>query len=186
MSCAMQRGTQSCSRWSGCSFLLLAGVVWWSCAGALLPAGADQPLSHLQRAKIFLQAADYRRAIEACQDEVRVRPSAAAYAYLTYVYLALDQYLDHLAKTDQWVTVELIYLNLASGRTEDLTDPPDVLARIAKEVVQQALQRQADVTAAMAKKLDEAAVRDLWKQQAAWRQAKPVDWWFGVPPEWSW
>jgi hypothetical protein len=102
------------------------------------------------------------------------------------VYLALDRYLDHLARTDQWVAVELVYLNLAAARIEDLTDPPDVLARIAKEIVQQALQRQADITAAMAKKLDESAVLDLWKQQTAWRQAKPVDWWFGVPPEWPW
>ena len=174
------------ARWENSFLVLLAGVLWWSCASGPLSAVAEDHLAPLQRARIFLQAADYRRAIEACQDEVRIRPSAGAYVYLTYVYLALDQYLDHLAKTDQWVTVELIYLNLASGRTEDLTDPPDVLARIAKEVVQQALQRQADVTAAMAKKLDEATVRDLWKQQTAWRQAKPTDWWFGVPPEWRW
>ena len=151
-----------------------------------LPSYTGDQLSPLQRAKIFLQAADYRRAIEACQEEVRVHPSAAAYGYLTYVYLALDRYLDHLAKTDQWVTVELVYLNLASGRPEDLADPPDVLARIAKEVVQQALQRQSDIAAAMAKRLDEAATRELWKQQTAWRQTRPTDWWFGVPAEWHW
>jgi hypothetical protein len=94
--------------------------------------------------------------------------------------------LNHLAQTDQWVTVELVYLNLASGRVEDLTDPPDVLARIAKEVVQQALQRQADIAAAMAKRLDASLVLELWKQQAGWREARPLDWWFGVPPEWRW
>lgn len=150
------------------------------------PAGAEPSPTHLQRAKVFLQAADYRRAIDACQEEVRDHPSAASYVYLTYVYLALDRYLEYLAQTDQWVMVELIYLNLASGRPEDLTDPPDVLARIAKEIVQQALQRQADITAAMAKKLDEPAVIELWKQQTVWRQTRPVDWWFGVPPQWSW
>jgi hypothetical protein len=163
---------------------VFAGILWWGYGAGPLPSRAGDQPSTLQRAKIFLQAADYRRAIEACQEEVRARPSAAAYVYLTYVYLALDQYLDHLAKTDQWVTVELVYLNLASGRTEDLTDPPDVLARIAKEVVQQALQRQSDIAAAMAKRLDEAATRELWKQQTAWRQMKPTDWWFGVPAEW--
>ncbi|HEX2055290.1 MAG TPA: hypothetical protein VHF07_02275, partial [Nitrospiraceae bacterium] len=168
----------------GAACLLLAGVLWSICAG--MPVHAEPGLAPLQRARVFLQAADYRRAIEACQDEVRARPSAASYVYLTYVYLALDQYLDYLAKTDQWVTVELVYLNLASGRTEDLTDPPDVLARIAKEVVQQALQRQSDIAAAMAKRLDEAAAQELWKAQTAWRQARPTDWWFGVPPEWSW
>jgi hypothetical protein len=168
--------------------LLLIGLVWWSLAwSAGTPVvKAEEPLPHLQRAKIFLQAADYRRAIEACQEEIRARPSAAAYVYLTYVYLALDQYLNHLAQTDQWVTVELLYLNLASGRVEDLTDPPDVLARIAKEVIQQALQRQADIAAAMAKKLDDSIVPELWKQQTAWREARPLDWWFGVPPEWHW
>lgn len=184
----MQTGNQSRSRLEALALFLLALVLWWTWTwtGGMLQAYAEESPSHLQRARIFLQAADYRRAIEACQDEVRVRPSAASYVYLTYVYLALDRYLDHLARTDQWVAVELVYLNLAAGRIEDLADPPDVLARIAKEIVQQALQRQADITAAMAKKLDESAVLDLWKQQTAWRQAKPVDWWFGVPPEWSW
>lgn len=168
--------------------LFLLCVVWWGMAwsGGTAAAKAEEPLSQLQRAKIFLQAADYRRAIDACQEEIRIRPSAAAYVYLTYVYLALDQYLNHLAQSDQWVTVELVYLNLASGRVEDLTDPPDVLARVAKEVIQQALQRQADVTAAMAKRLDGSLVLELWKQQAAWREARPIDWWFGVPPEWRW
>ena len=170
------------------AILFLLCVVWWGLAwsGGTATAKAEEPLSQLQRAKIFLQAADYRRAIDACQEEVRTRPSAAAYVYLTYVYLALDQYLNHLAQSDQWVTVELVYLNLASGRVEDLTDPPDVLARVAKEVIQQALQRQADVTAAMAKRLDGSLVLELWKQQAAWREARPIDWWFGVPPEWRW
>lgn len=184
----MQTGNQSRARLEAQILFLLAGVLWWTSAwtGGLLQAYAEESLAPLQRARIFLHAGDYRRAIEACQEEVRVRPSAASYVYLTYVYLALDRYLDHLARTDQWVAVELVYLNLAAGRIEDLTDPPDVLARIAKEIVQQALQRQADITAAMAKKLDESAVLDLWKQQTAWRQAKPVAWWFGVPPEWSW
>ena len=98
------------------------------------------------------------------------------------MYHALDGYLEHLASTDQWVRVEQLYLNLVTGRPEDLADPPDVLARIAKELIQQAVQRQADVTAAMASRLDEALVKQMWQEQAAWRQARSADWWSGAPP----
>jgi hypothetical protein len=166
-----------------CVTVVVCSLLW---PAAVIAGEVGTSVSPLQRAKIYLQAGDYRRAVEACQEEVDTRPSAAAYVYLTYVYLALDGYLDHLAKTDQWVAVELLYLNLASGGADDLTDPPDVLARIAKEVVQQASQRQADIAAAMAKRLDEATVLRLWQQQTAWRQANATAWWFGVPPDWSW
>jgi hypothetical protein len=147
---------------------------------------AAEPLSHLQRAAVFLKAGDYRHAVEACQAEVREVPSVRSYVFLTYVYHALDGYLEHLARTDQWVRVEQLYLNLVTGRTEDLADPPDVLARIAKELIQQAVQRQADVTGAMASRLDEAWTKKMWQEQAAWREAKSADWWSGVPPEWRW
>lgn len=106
--------------------------------------------------------------------------------YLTYAYHALDGYLQHLANTDQWVRVEQVYLNLSTGRVEDLLDPPDVLARIAKELIQQAVQRQADVTAAMAARLDEPLVNQLWQEQTAWRQARPGEWWSAAPPQWQW
>jgi len=156
-------------------------------AGLAGPSRAEEPtVSHLQRAKVFLAAGDFRRAIEACQHEIVEHPSAERYVYLTYVYLALDAYAEFLAKTDRWVHVEQLYLNLATGRPEDLVDPPDVLARIAKEVIQSAAQKQADVTAAMASRLDDALVKRLWTQQTAWRKAHPDDWWFGVPPEWMW
>jgi hypothetical protein len=147
---------------------------------------AAEPRSHLQRAAVFLKAGDYRHAVEACQAQVREIPSVRAYIFLTYVYHALDGYLDHLAITDQWVRVEQLYLNLVAGRTEDLADPPEVLARIAKEMIQQAVQRQADVTGAMASRLDEAGAKQMWQEQAAWRKARPADWWSGVPPEWRW
>ena len=117
MKCTMQRRRRP---WRRMLTVLLAGTLSWNYAAGAFTVDARDQLSPLQRAKIFLQAADYRRAIEACQEEVRLHPSAAGYVYLTYVYLALDRYLDHLAKTDQWVTVELVYLNLASGRPEDL------------------------------------------------------------------
>ena len=173
---------------AGVAVLVIIFSVSW-CQGE--PTGVTAALkgdqrSHLSRAKVFLQAGDFRRAIDACQEEVRDRPSAASYLYLTYVYQALDRHLEHLAQTDQWVKVELLYLSLASGRIEDLTDPPDVLARIAKEVVQQAVQRQSDISAQMANRLDEPMVVQLWKQQSAWRQRHPQEWWFGIPPEWSW
>jgi len=161
----------------GCNFV--AG-----CAGAA--RAAEPTVSNLERAKVFLAAGDFRRAIEACQHEIAEHPSAERYVYLTYVYHALDAYAEFLAKTDRWVHVEQLYLNLATGRPEDLVDPPDVLARIAKEVIQSAAQKQADVTAAMASRLDDALVKRLWTQQTAWRKAHPDSWWLGVPPEWMW
>ncbi len=164
--------------------LLLVGVVAQIAAPSHLQAA--ERASHMQRATVFLKAGDYRHAVEACQAEVREAPSARSYVSLTYVYHALDGYLEHLATTDQWVRVEQLYVNLVTGRTEDLVDPPDVLARVAKELIQQAVQRQADVTAAMAARLDEALVKRLWQEQAAWRQARPADWWSGVPPQWQW
>lgn len=164
----------------------VAVVAFVTAAGCVSAPGGDSRLTNLQRAKVFLAAADYRRAVEACRQEVADRPSAEAYSYLTYVYQALDAYVQSLANTDQWVSMELLYLNLATGRPEDLTDPPDVLARIAKEIIQQAAQRQSDVAAAMATRLDQAATERVWAQQAAWRKSKPVGWWLGIPPEWMW
>ncbi len=145
-----------------------------------------QSRDHLKRAKIFLAAGDYRRALEACQREVEEAPSAESYVYLTYVYQAIDGYVEHLSKTDRWVAVEHLYLNLAARGVEDLVDPPDVLARIAKEIIQGAVQKQSDVTAAMAAKLDEKTVTRLWQQQIAWRSARPDSWWASVPDTWVW
>lgn len=166
------------------AWLLVAMGVQGTGPARLSAAETESP--HLQRATVFLKAGDYRHAVEACQADVREAPSARSYLFLTYVYHAIDGYLEHLAATDQWVRVEQLYLNLATGRTEDLIDPPEVLARIAKEMIQQAVQRQADVTAAMAARLDAALVKQLWQEQAAWRQARPTDWWSAVPPQWHW
>jgi hypothetical protein len=146
----------------------------------------DQPSSTLQQAKMFLAAADYRRAIEACQREVEARPSAASYVYLTYAYHALDAYLEHLAKTERWVGVEHVYLNLASNGVQDLVDQPTVLARIAKELIQGSAQQQADITAAMANRLDQQTTTRLWTQQTDWRKAKPDSWWAAPPAAWGW
>ncbi|MCW5798501.1 MAG: hypothetical protein LZF60_50098 [Nitrospira sp.] len=169
--------------------VLATGLLLLAIAGQeFYPPGlsAAEHRSHLDRAAVFLRAGDYRQALEACQAEVKDAPSARSYVYLTYAYHALDGYLQHLASTDQWVRVEQLYVNLSTGRVEDLLDPPDVLARIAKEVIQQAVQRQADVTAALAARLDEPLVKQLWQEQTAWRQARPDDWWSGAPPQWQW
>ncbi len=165
---------------------LLTLVMLWLGASAAAADGTFETPSHLARAKVFLAAGDFRRALEACQREVADRPSVKSYVYLTYLYQAVDGYLDSLAKEDRWVAVEHLYLNLATGKPEDLLDPPDVLARIAKELIQAAAQKQSDVTAAMAARLDAATVAQLWQQQTAWRQSRPRDWWLGVPPEWGW
>jgi hypothetical protein len=151
-----------------------------------LAAQAEQARNNLSRAMVFLAAADYRHAIEMCQREVEESPSAESYVYLTYVYHALNGYLDHLAKTEQWVKVEQLYVNLAFRDLDALTNPPDILARIAKEIIHDSAGRQADVSAAMAARLDEAVTARLWKQQTAWRAAKPESWWSGPPPEWKW
>jgi hypothetical protein len=162
-------------------------VVWVLFAGVAGSAAAAEPArDNLKRATVLLAAGVYRHAIEACQKEVEVAPSAASYVYLTYVYHALNGYLDHLAKIEQWVKVEQLYVNLAFRDLDSLTNPPDILARIAKEIIHESADRQADVAAAMAARLDEAAVARLWKQQTAWRAAKPDAWWAGVPPEWGW
>ena len=151
-----------------------------------VPVGAEEGRNNLNRAKVFLAAGDYRHAIEMCQREVEEAPSTESYVYLTYVYHALNGYLDHLARTDQWVKVEQLYVNLAFRDLDALTDPPDILTRMAKEIIHESVGRQADVSAAMAARLSEAATARLWKQQTAWRAAKPDSWWTGPPPEWSW
>jgi len=151
-----------------------------------LPAGAEQGRSNLSRVKVFLAAGDYRHAIEMCQKEVEAAPSVESYVYLTYVYHALNGYLDHLARTDQWVKVEQLYVNLAFRDLDALTNPPDILVRMAKEIIHESAGRQADVSAAMAAQLNEAATVRLWKQQTAWRAARPDSWWTGPPPEWNW
>ncbi|HKY72850.1 MAG TPA: hypothetical protein VJL88_13105 [Nitrospira sp.] len=164
----------------------LALVLWSFGCGTVPPTESAGPPSHLQRAKIFLAAGDYRRAVEACRQQVQDNPSARSYLYLTYVYQALDAYVESLAKADQWVAMEHLYLNLSSGGPDELLDPPNVLARMAKEMIQAAARQQADVTSELATRLDRSAVADVWPQQTAWRKAKPEGWWLTVPPEWPW
>lgn len=164
----------------------LALVLWSTGCGTLAPLNTPMPPTNLQRAKVFLAAGDYRRAVEACRQEVQEHPSARSYLYLTYVYQALDAYVESLARADQWVAMEHLYLNLSSGGPEELLDPPNVLARMAKEMIQAAARQQADVTAGLATRLDASVVTIVWPQQTAWRKAKPDGWWLTVPPDWPW
>lgn len=147
--------------------------------------GQNKP-GYLRRAKVFLAAGDYRRALDACLFHLWDQPSVESYVYLTYVYHAIDGYMEHLAAEDRWVAVEHLFHNLGARGATDLIDPPDVLARMAKEIMHGAVQKQADVTSAMAARLDRDTVNRLWKEQAAWRAARPDDWWTGVPDAWGW
>lgn len=164
--------------------LVLTGV--WAAASSPAHAASEQARPHLSRARIFLAAGDYRRALEATQKAVDESPSAESYIYLTYVYQAIDGYLEHLSRTDQWGAVDRLYLNLAFRNPEDLVDPPGGLARMAKEMIQTSVRQQSDLSAAMATKLDKSSAERLWQQQAAWRAAQPDRWWSGTPESWNW
>ena len=172
---------------SAAGSILLGGYVIVASGCGVLGSNTTQDVSsNLQRANVFLAAADYRRAIEACQQEIFERPSAKSYVYLTYVYQALEAYLESLARTDRWVVVEQLALSLSPGRPEELLDSPDSLARIAKELIQESTRKQSDVAAAMGTRLDAQAVSKLWLQQKRWREHQPEGWWLSVPIEWGW
>ena len=80
----------------------------------------ERTREQLRRAKVFLAAGDYRRAVEACLREVSDSPSVESYVYITYVYQALDGYIEHLANTDRWVGIEQLYVNLTFQGPQDL------------------------------------------------------------------
>jgi hypothetical protein len=138
----------------------------------------------LAKAHIYLAAGDYRRALEVCQKEIDDAPSVDAYIHLTYVFHAIDAYLDHLSREERWNTVEQLYLNLAYKDPQDLIDPPGGLTRIAKEMIQTGVHQQSDVSAAMATRLNKSEADRLWQQQTQWRTANPDTWWAGIPDAW--
>ena len=140
--------------------------------------------THVQLADTFLAAGDYRRALEACQREINNAPSAATYIHLTYIYQAIDAYLEYLSQEERWTAVEHLYLNLAYRDTEDLIDPPGGLARMAKEMIQASVRQQSDVSAGMANRLNKAESDRLWMEQAQWRATNPKTWWQGIPTSW--
>ena len=165
-----------------CGLLLL--LVQGPAYGEPVRVAPEATHSSLAKANLFLAAGDYRRALEACQREIDDAPSAASYIHLTYVYQAIDAYLEHLLQKERWMAVEHLYLNLAYRDTEDLIDPPGGLARMAKEMIQASVRQQSDVSAAMANRLDKAESDRLWVEQAQWRATNPEIWWQGVPKTW--
>ena len=140
----------------------------------------------LARAKVYLAAGDYRRAVEACQLNIDQSPSVESYVYLIYVYHALDGYLESLAKRDEWVKVGQLSLSMVNRGTMDLVDPPDMLARMAKEILHEGIRQQYDVAAGMANRLDETRADELWLEVRAWEKSHPDNWWAGVPEKWQW
>jgi hypothetical protein len=147
---------------------------------------ASSPARHhpLKKVSTYMTAGDYRRALEECQRSLESEPSARRYVHLTYVYQAIDAYLAVLDRTEQWMAVEQLYLNLAYREAQDLIDPPGGLARMAKETIQVSVRQQGDVTAAMATRLNRDETGRLWAQQARWRTDHPDDWWFSIPDVW--
>lgn len=142
------------------------------------------PLSSVEKTGLYLKAGDYRRALEVCERALQDMPSAEAYLHLTYVYQAIDAYLEQLSKDESWTAVEQLYLNLAYRHTEDLVDPPGGLARMAKEMIQTSVRQQSDLSAAMAVRLNKAGSDRLWQEQAQWRKAHPTTWWRALPDSW--
>ena len=141
--------------------------------------------SHVEKTNVYLMAGDYRRALEVCERAIQEMPSVEAYLHLTYVYQAIDAYLQQLSQDESWMAVEQLYLNLAYRHTEDLVDPPGGLARMAKEMIQTSVRQQSDVSAAMAVRLDKAESDRIWQEQAQWRKAHPTTWWRAFPDVWG-
>ena len=69
--------------------------------GASVANAGDGPRAEhpLARAKVYLAAGDYRRAVEACQMNIDQSPSVESYVYLIYVYHALDGYSGGVGRT---------------------------------------------------------------------------------------
>jgi len=156
-----------------------------------MPASADEagqthspPQGELKKLATYLAAADYRGALEECRRRIEADPSVDGYVHLTYVYHAIGAYLTFLEGSEQWRAVEQLYVNLAHRNAQDPIDPPGGLAGVAKETIQANVQRQADLTAAMATRLDRKATERLRGQQRAWRAEHSQDWWTTVPEAW--
>ncbi len=171
-----------------CLFLFVMGfgLMDWSTSMAQTVGERKGSDKYLAAARTFLRAGDYRRAVEACQQNIDHNPSVEAYVYLAYVYQAVDGYLAHLVKQEDYVKVEQLSLNLTAREVIDIIDPPNVMPRMAQELIHEGLRQQFDITASMANRLNRVRTDELWVEQAAWRTASPDSWWAGVPKEWSW
>ena len=162
------------------------------CCGALVGSeviAADGPSlfqAPLQRAKIYLAAGDYRRAVEACVLNIDTNPSVESYVYLIYVYHAISGYQEWLAQHDRWSDVGRLGVSMVDRGTIELVDPPNTLSRMSKEILDEGLRVQFDVVAGMANRLDKSRVDELWLERKAWEEAHPESWWAGVPESWNW
>lgn len=164
-------------------------VMTWMCLGISVAGASDdfgQVEGPLHRAKTYLMAGDYRRAVEACQLQIDRSPSVESYVYLIYVYHAIDGYVEWLAKQDNWGEVGRLSLSMVNRGTMDLVDPPNMLSRMAKEILKEGLRQQFDVTAGMANRLNKSRADELWLERKAWEEAHPTSWWSGVPESWNW
>jgi len=175
-------------KWCGGLICFFAAFLFVGISSAMSTSevAGDSGELMLHKAKIYVMAGDYRRAVEACHLYLDANPSVEGYVYLAYVYEAIEGYLKALAKKDEWGKVHHLSLNLTSRTMLDLIDPPDVLPRMAREVIGEGIRQQFDVTASMANRLDRARTEELWAQQTAWREAQPDRWWAGVPEAWGW
>jgi len=167
-------------------FLAAFFFVGMSSAMSTSEVADDSRVFLLHKAKVYMMAGDYRRAVETCQLYLDTHPSVEGYVYLAYVYEAIEGYLAALTKKDEWVKVGQLSLNLTSSAMLDLIDPPNVLPRMAREIIGEGVRQQFDVTASMANQLDKTRTEELWAQQTAWREAQPDRWWAGVPEAWGW
>lgn len=161
--------------------IIMAGPLVVEGHGPVTPVSKT---SSVEKTGRYLMAGDYRRALESCEQAIQELPSVEAYLHLTYVYQAIDAYLEQLSKDESWTAVEQLSLNLAYRHTEDLVDPPGGLARMAKEMIQTSVRQQSDVSAAMAVRLNKAESDRLWQEQAQWRNAHPTEWWRAFPDSW--
>ncbi len=186
---------ESCLKWVEryvvCCRLFIFIIVLWGLLEAPNSLAQTEQIqvavnTDLARAKVFLQAGDYRRAVEACQRNIDHNPSVEAYVYLAYVYQAIDAYLAYLAKQEDYVKVEQLSLNLTAREVIDIIDPPNVMPRMAQELIHEGLRQQFDITASMANRLNRVRTDELWLQQSAWRESQPNSWWAGVPKDWQW
>lgn len=178
-------------RYLVCCSLFLFILVFWGLLEAPNSLAQTEQVqvaanTDLSRAKVFLQAGDYRRAVEACQRNIDHNPSVEAYVYLAYVYEAIDGYLAYLAKLEDYVKVEQLSLNLTAREVIDIIDPPNVMPRMAQELIHEGLRQQFDITASMANRLNRERTDELWLEQSAWRESQPNSWWAGVPKSWHW
>ena len=168
--------------------MLLVTTLIFSAGGGTSLALGDQSHANtnLSRAKVYVAAGDYRRAVEACQRNIDENPSVESYVYLIYVYDAIDGYLEWLAKQDNWGEVGRLSLSMVNRGTMDLVDPPDMLARMAKEILKEGLRQQFDITAGMANRLNKSRADEMWLERTAWKEAHPENWWTGIPESWNW